>query len=178
MEKKTKETKKVFWTGDKILSTLAFIISFCTFSVLVYQTNLIRKQQYAAVLPYLEIWPSRGEDYYRLSIVNNGIGPAFIEDIKTIADGKEHEIDPANFYYNYLQDRYLVPMITATVKAGRVIPAGQSVEIFKISDSTNGATTFYNMLDSIKFDVKLTYTSVYEEKWVVKGIAQAPVALE
>ncbi len=172
------KTKKKFWTGEKLLSTFAFLISLSTFWVLVYQTNIFRKQQYASVLPYLEIWPSRGEDYYRLTIVNNGIGPAFIEDIKTIAGGKEHEVDPANFYYNYLQDNYLVPMVTATINKGRVIPAGQSVEIFKISDSTDGATTFYNMLDSLQFNVKLTYSSIYKEKWMVNGIVQPPVALE
>ena len=45
---------KKFWSSDKFLSLLTFLISIGTFSTFVYQTYLIQKQQYANVLPYLQ----------------------------------------------------------------------------------------------------------------------------
>ncbi len=39
--------------SDKILSLSAMFISICTLVVFLYQTNLIRKQQYMSVYPHL-----------------------------------------------------------------------------------------------------------------------------
>ena len=47
--------KKKFWSSDKFLSLLAFLISLGTFSTFAYQTYLIQKQQYASTMPYLSI---------------------------------------------------------------------------------------------------------------------------
>lgn len=47
--------KKRFWNTDKLMSFLAILLSVGTLLVFIYQTNLIRKQQYAAVYPYLEM---------------------------------------------------------------------------------------------------------------------------
>jgi hypothetical protein len=45
---------KKFWSSEKFLSLLAFLLSIGTFSTFAYQTCLIQKQQYANVLPYLQ----------------------------------------------------------------------------------------------------------------------------
>ena len=85
------------WSSDRWLSLLAIIASLGTLFTVAYQTDLIRKQQYASVLPYLEIWNSTGGDSYRLILLNNGIGPAFVEGVNIYYRDTIYQMDPANF---------------------------------------------------------------------------------
>ena len=62
--------KKKFWSSDKFLSLLAFLISIGTFFTFAYQTYLIQKQQYANTMPYLSIENYRDgtQAYYNYKI--------------------------------------------------------------------------------------------------------------
>ena len=56
-------------------------------------------------MPYLVISYSSDLDVYspdsitsyELFLSNNGLGPAFIEEVKVIYQGKTYQMDPANF---------------------------------------------------------------------------------
>ena len=55
--------KKITWNADKVLSISAFVVSIATLLALLYQVRLaqnqvelVRKEQKASVLPYIEIW--------------------------------------------------------------------------------------------------------------------------
>ena len=62
---------------DKILGLSAMLISICTLIVFLYQTNLIKKQQYMSVYPYLTLGNNGSFTAdYEYSLTNNGIGPA------------------------------------------------------------------------------------------------------
>ena len=84
--KPTRSARKSFWSSDKLLSLFAFLVSVGTFSTFAYQTYLIQKQQYVSTMPYLMLFlNSDGSGEYTqhsISLANNGIGPAFIQDIK------------------------------------------------------------------------------------------------
>ena len=60
----------------------------------------MRKQQYASVLPYLEIWlgTNNKDQLFDLRLLNNGIGPAFIEEIRIVHNGQVYPGDPLSFY--------------------------------------------------------------------------------
>ncbi|MGB5387768.1 MAG: hypothetical protein WBN20_13370, partial [Eudoraea sp.] len=46
---------KFKWNSDKILSLSAMSISVLTLIIFIYQTNLMSKQNYLSILPYVQI---------------------------------------------------------------------------------------------------------------------------
>lgn len=159
------------WNLDKTLSLLAFFISLGTFFLLYYQTNLTRKQQYASVLPYLEIF-NRGprEDAYSFAVTNNGIGPAFIKQVKIYYKNKEYITDPVNFIYAeiYPQDTTL-NFVHTNLPPGRMMPAGAVFDLIVVEGSKESATKLRKLFSSgSEALLEITYASVYDEEWVVR----------
>ena len=115
LKKKTEKKKSGILQLDNVdrtISLTAFFVSVATLFILLYQTNLshkqyelVREEQYASVMPYLVISYSSDLDVYspdsitsyELFLSNNGLGPAFIEEVKVIYQGKTYQMDPANF---------------------------------------------------------------------------------
>jgi len=97
-KKKKPKRKKKFWTSEKILGLSAMFMSAATLVVLLYQTNLMRKQQYMSVYPYLEMM---GHGFpgpnYRYTLTNNGVGPALIKKVSVHHQDKVYEEDIANY---------------------------------------------------------------------------------
>jgi hypothetical protein len=77
------------------LAVAATIVSVCALGATLYQTLLMRKQQYAAVWPRLELFHAwmRGNatPYYRLELRNAGIGPAIIRQLDIRYRGKSYK---------------------------------------------------------------------------------------
>ncbi|MBC8112570.1 MAG: hypothetical protein H7Y04_16075 [Verrucomicrobia bacterium] len=167
-----------FWNADKIVSFSAFFISLGTFSIYLYQTHLIQKQQFASALPYLEIWnsyPNNSE--YRLMLVNNGIGPAFIEEIKIIYKNKAYSYDPVTFYKEeYLKQnkRDTIRFISSNVFKGMVIPANGKLNMIEILNSEKYVNRAQNLFGNETAKVEIIYKSVYDEKWRVSGMGNPP----
>lgn len=170
-----------FFNPDRIVGSSAFIISLGTFLVLAYQTylsneqaTLNRQEQYASVLPYLELWTKRNKGLYNLALVNNGLGPAFIKSIRVHYQGKAYEGDPAQFLYEVVVpgDSSLYFGFT-NVNKGRLIPAGQSLNLIEITNSEQNAEKARKLfLDSAQ--VEVVYSSVYQESWQITGISKSP----
>lgn len=159
---------------------MAFLISLGTFFLLYYQTRLTQTQQYASVLPYVEIF-NRGpqENMYSFTITNNGIGPAFIKSVKINYKGKEFEMDPANFIYSeiYPKDTTL-SFIYTNLPSGKVIPAGAVIDLLSVEGSVKDAKKLRQLFgNGDQALLEITYTSVYDEKWVV-GTGNFPVKIK
>ena len=71
---------KINWNSERILSLSAMSISFITLIIFIYQTNLMSKQNYLSILPYLQLSTSNDieKNTYTLSIQNYGVGHAII----------------------------------------------------------------------------------------------------
>lgn len=82
--------RKKLISNELLIGIAAMIISLSTLFVFIYQTNLIRKQQYMSVYPHLSfIHMTPGSLDYRFILRNQGIGPAFISAINIKGgDGK------------------------------------------------------------------------------------------
>ncbi|MDX9854185.1 MAG: hypothetical protein RBS81_10420 [Tenuifilaceae bacterium] len=148
---------------EKILSFCAIIISIGTFGSILYQNSLYKRQQYASVLPYLEIWHRNTPDVFAVQIVNTGVGPAFIEKIEILYGDSIYEGDLPNFL---LEKRaHLVKKLYhSNTPKGIIIPAGKTIETIMVEfDSTRIA----NIKKAYKdINLRITYTSIYGEKWV------------
>lgn len=171
--------KPKFWTSDKIISISAFLISLATLFTLMFQTRLMQKQQYASALPHLMIGDSYSNQSFSLSLVNNGVGPAFIQDIKIYYDGKSFDHDPASFLRTIMRENNSesINFHWTLVSKGRVLPAGKSIEMIGVQNSAKDADKLLKIFVE-EAVVEIIYTSIYDETWRVKGLAGVPEKLD
>lgn len=157
------------WNLDRSLSVLAFLISLGTFFLLYYQTQLTQKQQYASVLPYLELF-NRGPraDAYSFCLTNNGVGPAFIEKVEVRYQDSTYRMDPANFLYHkiYPQDTTL-SFVHTNLAEGKLLSPGIVLELLVVEGSTKDASKLRALFGFGKAQVEITYQSIYGERWMV-----------
>ena len=164
---------------DKILGLSAMLISICTLIVFLYQTNLIKKQQYMSVYPYLTLGNNGSfTSEYGYGLINNGIGPALISSVKVSGkDGKKYsDINP------YVQEMILSNNDSLTcfyysnLFKGMIIPAGGKVEIIQtVDESLITADKLYEILNDTVLIIEIEYESIYGEVWEVSNKSKVPV---
>lgn len=171
--------KRKFWNSEKLLSIAAILISVGTFFTMIYQTDLIRKQQYASVLPYLEVWNSdMSIDSYTLTLVNNGVGPAFVEEIRVKYGDEVFMGDPLKFYQAHIAEMDTVKNYYYTnIWEGRLIPAGAEIKMLSVKNSEENAQRFREWFAGGKALVEIEYSSIYGEKWLT-GISLPPQKID
>ncbi len=172
---------------DRLFGIAAFIISIGSFLVYIYEANLIREQseqtriqQFASVLPYLEIWNSHPQDgEYKLILFNNGLGPAFIKEIRVRYKGKAYEGDHVDFHYKVIYPKDTTfRFVSSNVRPGRVLPAGQQVELIAISGNRENDRKANSIYGSQEAKIEIVYASVYDERWRITGMGNPPVKLK
>ena len=172
LSKPLESARKSFWSSDKLLSLFAFLISVGTFSTFAYQTYLIQKQQYASTMPYLMLFLNNdgsGEyTQHSITLANNGIGPAFIQDIKIHYQDSIFQQDPSAFYFGHFSpaDTSNYSVNNQDIFPGFAIPAGGEVLLIG-SVSEYSASVIYDLFYGGKTTVEITYTSVYDEVWKI-----------
>ena len=160
------------WTSDNWISLTAIIASIGTLFTVVYQTQLYREQQYASVLPYLEIWNSSQRDSYQLILVNNGIGPAFIDKVSIIYEDSVYQMDPANFLQKVIFPIDSIRNIGySNISKGRLVPAGNRIDMLQVKgDSINVGKlwSWFSGNDPNREkipNIEIEYSSVYGQSW-------------
>jgi hypothetical protein len=165
--------------SDRLFGVAAFLISIGTFLVYIYEARLLQKQQYASALPYLELWNSRpSEGIYKLKLINNGVGPAFIKEVKVHYKGKAYKGDHVRFYHTVIPQHERVPFLNSNVPVGRVIPAGHSVDIISLDGPPAHAKRVYALFGEDKAKIEIVYSSVYDEMWRLVGLEGTPQKLD
>ncbi len=167
------------WDTNRIVSISAISISLFTLFILIYQSRLLsrqfdlaQKQQFASVLPYLEIGPSYSGDTFHITLSNTGIGPAFIKDVFAIYEGERHQLDAYGFLEKYVTPEDSLLNITySSLYEGRVIQPGTDLMLIGAINSTRDAQnlrSFFMEKESLIFGIE--YASVYDERWVLESI--------
>jgi len=180
--------KQPFWNNEKLLGISALLVSTMSLIVFVYQTDLLRKQQYMSVYPHLLIINSgSGSLNYKFQLMNQGIGPAFIKDIY-VADlaGNTYE-SLTGYLETQLSVEDSIWIYTSDLFVGRLIPANEIIELYGLQDeaTTNkfglpgntieGANKLRNILNNDSLIYKITYESIYGESWTIKSGETIPV---
>ncbi len=194
---------KKFWNADKIISLSAFVVSIATLLALMYQIRLsgeqnelaqrqqelVRKQQYASVLPYLElrIGTNNGNRLFEFMLYNNGVGPAFIEEIRTVYNGQVYPGPPSNFYREVIlpDDKDTISLGISSIYEGNLIPAGRETAMltaYNYSSTPNDRDRLVEWFgrptdEPERARVEIVYSSVYGERWIVRGIGAIPESL-
>ena len=181
--------KDKFWNVEKLIGLSALLISMFTLGVFIYQTNLIRKQQYMSVYPHLHISNSgTGSLEYEFQLQNEGVGPAFIRELKIISpQGKSFE-DFIDYVENELpQERDSIWYNHSNIYVGQLIQPGEVISIIKLIDNERilpydlplntheGSHKLWEVLnhDSLRFEI--TYESIYGEGWTINDGSRSPI---
>lgn len=170
--------KKDLQSSD-IISACAIFISLITLFAVLYQTWLLKKQQYASVLPILEVFnsgPTSSE--YSLVLLNTGIGPAFIKSMKIHYKDTIYESDPHSFLEKVIFPHDTMEYIYSHVRPGKVIPAGEKVLLLEVSNSERNALKLRKLFGDEIAKLEITYGSVYDEEWRLIGMDDPSVKIE
>ncbi len=187
-----------FFNPDKIVGTSAFIISLGTFLALVYQTSisqqqaelsrlqfrisqeqaeLNRKALYASMLPHLKLYNSWASGKYELVLENNGMGPAFVQDIQVYYKGKTYIGDPNDFLKKVILPNQAIDLVHTNISKGLAIPAGRRISLVVANNPAQHSERLRHVFEKQAARVEIIYSSVYEEKWKINGMA-APQKLK
>ncbi|WPP51745.1 hypothetical protein [Catalinimonas niigatensis] len=169
--------QKKFWNADKMVSIAAMIVSVGSLFVIIYQTNLIRTQQYASVLPYLTIGFERSDGQIRITLMNNGLGPAFIKDIRMQYEGQMHHKNMISLYREFFAENG-IEIFTQGISVGEVITVNEKIVLIGVSEDLQSIHDFVEYLGSGDSAFAIEYASVYEERWEINDQTNVPVKLE
>ncbi len=180
---------KLEWNSDKILSLSAMTISLFTLIIFIYQTNLMSKQNFISILPYLQLSTSSNtpENIFSLDIKNHGVGPAILESVVIYYDGKKHDLkDFDNRLYDYLI--YQKPILdsvkffsNATLDKGIAIPANSTYNVFRVQNSEKDYNLITRSLEELLSNglrYEIIYKSIQNERWMIYNNSEGPQKLD
>jgi hypothetical protein len=180
----TKRKRKI--DGNLLMSFAAIFLSAGTLFILIYQSNLIskqfelqQKQQYASVMPYLMVSIGNSDDEgYELFIINQGLGPAFIEEVNI--HYKDTVFRDHDFFSAYSLLKEQSPNIGTinffgNIFKGRVLAANE--HIVHLSMATPDSLNAEIIRDGVA-QMEIVYKSIYDEKWRVMGLSDIPEKVE
>lgn len=164
-------------------------ISFITLLIFIYQTNLMSKQNYLSILPYLQIATSNNpaDNTYSLSLKNHGVGPAIIESVNLEYNGRRYDLkDYDEYLFNVLIE--IAPELdsiesldTSTLDKGIAIPANTTYLVFSVYDSEEDYSLLTKTLHSIEkggLQYEIVYRSLQNERWIINQDADGPLKLD
>jgi hypothetical protein len=176
---------KKFWNSDKIVSVSAIVIGIGSLIVVTYQTNLIRNQteliqreQRTSVMPYLQFAESTPTaNRYELSLLNSGLGPALINEVRMNIRGDIYSVD----LFTYFQSNYELTDGAYTygrVQQGELIPAETEKILIGADPKDSAFTKFSTAFDKDDAIFEIAYESLYGEKWLLSSDKNIPMRLE
>jgi hypothetical protein len=158
------------------VAVMAAVVSVCALGVSLYQAKLSRQQQLASVWPYVSLNGYGSADsekhVWGVRVVNNGLGPAIVERVELLLDGKPMAYD-ALMDSLYAQNARLDSLKNLNysqneMNRGTVLSAGSSEDWMKFEHTFHGylpkEPTARLFLP--KLSLSIYYKSLYDEHWV------------
>jgi len=182
--------------SDRIVAFSAMAVGIGSLVVIGYQTHLMRAAQYASALPYLMIAINANEGGVNIDLSNAGIGPAFIEEVQVHYQGRDSPGDPHDFLRSRHPELDSILSVN-TVKPGRVIPAGATLQmvgvdgeratpstraaflsellhLFEVAEVPRSWYAGVGAADGEKAVIDIVYSSAYGERWRLRSDESAP----
>ena len=167
------------WDSDKIFSVSAFVISVATLVTLMYQSKIMREHEENSSFPKLELWNNNNDSRYQLYLVNTGLGPAIIEDIKVVYKDSIYDMDPARFARNYIDSMDVkYPLGTSTISKGKIIQPGGELFPINIRMDSIHLHPLVKPFNQNEFKVVIKYSSVYRQMWKLDGLRSIPKLID
>ena len=180
---------KVKLNTERVLSVSAIVVSIATVIALIYQSNLVRKQnemnlkeQYASVMPYLTMGFTGDVDdkSFELTLKNEGLGPAFIEDIKINYRDSLYNMSIFKFYQNVLKvnNENNIRILRTDIGKNTVLPAGKTISLLLFFTNQSEGFRLLDAFATLEAKIEITYSSIYGQKWKMKSIDDIHIPVE
>ena len=175
--------------SDRVLSITAYVISIATLIALMYQSNLVseqnemmQKEQYASVMPYLTMgfMGSEDESRFELFLKNDGVGPAFIKEINIRYKDSLYKMPIAKFYTKILnvENKDSIKMLRYDIGKNTVIPANKKIALLTFYTDQNKAFDLFDAFGTMEATIEITYASIYDQKWKMKNLEELHIPIE
>ena len=184
------------WDTDRIVALSAMAVGLCTLFITLYQTHLTRQAQSASVLPYLVFAINSTNEGVYITLRNDGVGPAMVEDLRIHHRGREHQKDPFDFFIEQRPEAANAGggLTVDRVMGGRLIPAGATVRmlggggspetnktmlaevlrLFAVAEVPAAWLAATGATGTDKAVIEITYTSVYGDRWRLRSDQSVP----
>lgn len=158
--------------AEMLIAVCAVITSAIAVFIAWDQGRVMRGQQHGAVYPVVQVdgFVSSGAETSSMGmrISNSGVGPALIERVSLLRDGKP--IDSLAAYVEEIPSGYAHSWSSLI---GRAIAPGDAVEPLRVDWSRDAVTP--DQLNSAaqlwsELDVEICYCSVFERCWVTRSL--------
>lgn len=181
--------RSISWNSERILSLSAMLISVITLLIFIYQTNLMRRQNYLSIMPYLLLSTTRdkSEQLFSVSLKNHGVGPAIIESTTLIYQGKAYHLRDYNFELLRVLT-VLAPELdslhtysSSSLDKGIAIPANYTYQLLESRQSAEAYELLNSTIDKLLangLDYEIIYRSIQEERWVIRLQSDGPKRLD
>ncbi|WP_416866451.1 MAG: hypothetical protein ACMVP2_01640 [Imperialibacter sp.] len=189
--------QRKFWTGDKLLSVAAVLVSLLTLGVFGYQTNLIRQQQYMSVYPHLSFSNKfSGSLQYQYVLKNDGIGPAMIDSVLVVGPNGKDYLDLVYYVDDVIPPEDSIWYLHSNISSGKLIPPNVEIPLIQLvnhellaklgindvatlpQNDVQDAKQLFSILNHDSLTIQITYKSIYGEKWLIKSGSGSPVKLD
>jgi|GEM_PF-3360152 len=184
--------KKIQWNADRVVSISAIIVSVATLIMILYQTNLMRQEQRASVMPSLKIgYNIKTDDTIfteTIAIRNRGLGPAFVYKFLVKQDNAVHEGDLFSYFDSINDNKNALSM--KRMVGDFIIPKNEEVIIYEKETTPNSdvflGKYFEYPLEILRVSeetddkaiIEIYYKNVYGDRWVISSNKSAPEALD
>jgi len=180
--------RKIKWNSERLLSLSAMSISFITLVIFVYQTNLMRKQNYISILPYLTFSTTNdlASHTFELKLENHGVGPAILESVRLTYQGKSYDlVEYENQLFPFLvtlePELDSIQMVNySTLNKGMAIPANSGYTVLSVSQSSKNYQLLLQHLTKLEEEglkYEIIYQSIQDERWRIYTDSQGPEKL-
>jgi hypothetical protein len=181
--------KKIKWNSERLLSMSAMTLSVVTLFIFIWQTNLMSRQNYLSILPYLQfsVHDDESEGNFALSLKNHGVGPAILQSVILEYQDRRYDLREYNNELNELL-RVLKPELDSvhytafgSLNPGIAIPANTTYEILGVSDSPENYAIIAGSIQQLVENglrYEIIYKSLQEEQWVIHNDSEGPEKLD
>ncbi len=158
---------RAFAKSEMIIAALAMLISMLTLFVYVYQSTLMKQLQKMSVWPYLSFGPSWGIDYFRLTLINKGTGPAILKDVEITVDGQP--TDGVEKIVIGVLDTVRANFSYSSLWPGQVIMTRESLHLVN-TDEPHLIDLLLRALMMDRISIRICYSSVYGDTWISESM--------
>jgi hypothetical protein len=154
---------------ELLIATLALLASAAASIATVVQTSVVGRQLSASVWPYLQIQTTVSSGDGDIAVVNEGLGPAIVEDATLTVDGKRYtRWSPAiRAVFAIVQPRISHPHYSGSLYTfgyGQVVRAGESARLIDIRSRLLFAKPLPTSATPI---LSICYCSILQQCWIV-----------
>jgi hypothetical protein len=188
--KSKKKKKRSEWLNlfapRTIVATAALCVSLCSMLMTYLQMRSNQKAQEASVLPYVSCGVMHGnmlydkkEAEYKMTISNDGVGPAFLEAVRIRCGDK---IFDGNDFHNAIEwlvtdgdtSQHIADEYTySSIMKRRLLPAGSNIEWFtqhSRPDAYRFLTKKWSKEGANNFIISICFSDVYGNKWTFEDL--------